>query len=85
MQAGRSAFFVSVQKRICFSAFKRQRSWIASFLPQGGPLWGLGWSKENHPRFAAVFSFAKPCAKRQSKRPEAYKIGKTHPDGIIHS
>ena len=20
-----------------------------------------GWLKENHPRFAAVFSFAKPC------------------------
>ena len=26
------------------------------------PLSGAGWLKENHPRFAAVFSFAKPCA-----------------------
>ena len=29
IQVGRSAFFVFVLKRICFSAFKRQRSWIA--------------------------------------------------------
>lgn len=43
MQAGRSAFFVSVQKRFCFSAFKRQRSWIACLLPQGCPE-GLGWT-----------------------------------------
>jgi hypothetical protein len=28
---------------------------------QGGPFQGLGWLKENYPRFAAVFSFAKPC------------------------
>ena len=34
-------------------------------------------------RYAPVFFPARPCAKRQSKRPEAYKIGKTHPDGII--
>ena len=26
------------------------------------PLSGASWLKENHPRFAAVFSFAKPCA-----------------------
>ena len=83
MQAGRSAFFVSVQKRFCFSAFKRQRSWIACLLPQGCPE-GLGWTGKNHPRYAPVFFPARPCAKRQSKRPEAYKIGKTHPDGIIH-
>ena len=73
MQAERSAFFVSVQKRICFSAFKRQRSWIACLLPQGCPE-GLGWSGKNHPRYAPVFFPARPCAKRQSKRPEAYKI-----------
>ncbi len=84
MQAGRSAFFVSVQKRFCFSAFKRQRSWIACLLPQGCPE-GLGWTGKNHPRYAPVFFPARLCAKRQSKRPEAYKIGKTHPDGIIHS
>jgi len=30
-------------------------------IAQGGPFQGLGWLKENHPRFAAVFSFAKPC------------------------
>ncbi|EFK60539.1 hypothetical protein HMPREF9008_04610 [Parabacteroides sp. 20_3] len=69
-----------------FSAFKRQRSWIASFLPQGGPPWGLGWLKENHPRFAAVFSFAKPCAKRQSKGRRPIKSGKHIPMGLfIHS
>ena len=70
MQAGRSAFFVSVQKRFCFSAFKRQRSWIACLLPQGCPE-GLGWTGKNHPRYAPVFFPARPCAKRQSKRPEA--------------
>ena len=75
MQAGRSAFFVSVQKRFCFSAFKRQRSWIACLLPQGCPE-GLGWTGKNHPRYAPVFFPARPCAKRQFKRPEAYKIGK---------
>ena len=37
MQAGRSAFFVSVQKRFCFSAFKRQRSWIACLAQKGNP------------------------------------------------
>ena len=66
-----------------FSAFKRQKSWIASFLPQGGPLWGLGWLKENHPRFAAVFSFAKPCAKRQSKGRRPIKSGKHIPMGLF--
>lgn len=66
-----------------FSAFNRQRSWIASFLPQGGPLWGLGWSKENHPRYAAVFSFAKPCAKRQSKGRRPIKSGKHIPMGLF--
>ena len=30
-------------------------------IAQGGPLQGLGWLKENHPRSAPVFSFAKPC------------------------
>ena len=79
MQAGRSAFFVSVQKRFCFSAFKRQRSWIACLLPQGCPQ-GLGWTGKNHPRYAPVFFPARPCAKRQSKRPEAYKIGKNQKD-----
>jgi len=78
------ASFLYVQDT--FSAFKRQRSWIASFLPQGGPPWGLGWLKENHPRFAAVFSFAKPCAKRQSKGRRPIKSGKHIPMGLfIHS
>ncbi len=31
MQAEGLHFFVSVQKRICFSAFKRQRSWLPAF------------------------------------------------------
>ena len=79
MQAGRSAFFVSVQKRFCFSAFKRQRSWIACLLPQGCPE-GLGWTGKNHPRYAPVFFPARPCAKRQSKRPEAYTCNSDIPD-----
>ena len=75
--------FIFYMCKIRFSDFKRQRSWIASFLPQGGPLWGLGWSKENHPRFAAVFSFAKPCAKRQSKGRRPIKSGKHIPMGLF--
>ena len=84
MQAGRSAFFVSVQKRFCFSAFKRQRSWIACLLPQGCPE-GLGWTGKNHPRCAPVFFSAKPCHKKRPIQGDgACKIGKNHPDGIIH-
>ena len=45
MQAGRSAFFCIRTERICFSAFKRQRSWIACLLPQGCPE-GLGWQEK---------------------------------------
>ena len=55
MQAERSAFFVSVQKRICFAAFKRQRSWIACLLPQGCPQ-GLGWTGKNHLATLRYFS-----------------------------
>ena len=46
MQAGRSAFFCIRTERICFSAFKRQRSWIACLLPQGCPE-GLGWTEKS--------------------------------------
>ncbi len=82
MQVGRSAFFVFVLKRICFSAFKRQRSWIACLLPQGCPE-GLGWTGKNHPRFAPVFFPAKPCAKRQSKGRRPIKSGKHIPMGLF--
>ena len=47
------------------------------------PLSGAGWLKENHPRFAAVFSFAKPCAKRQSKGRRPIKSGKQIPIGLF--
>ena len=47
------------------------------------PLSGAGWLKENHPRFAAVFSFAKPCAKRQSKGRRPIKSGKHIPIGLF--
>ena len=47
------------------------------------PLSGAGWLKENHPRFAAVFSFAKPCAKRQSKGRRPIKSGKHIPMGLF--
>lgn len=40
VQTGVCASFLYMYK-IRFSAFKRQRSWIASFLPQGGPFQGL--------------------------------------------
>ncbi|MCS3157329.1 hypothetical protein NXY07_10055 [Phocaeicola dorei] len=38
------------------------------------PFQGLGWLKENHPRFAPVFSFAKPCRNpRQTGRKDTKK------------
>ena len=83
MQVGRSAFFVFVLKRICFSAFKRQRSWIASLFAARRPLSGAWLGKENHPRSAPVFSFPKPCAKRQSKGREPIKSGKHIPMGLF--
>ena len=46
----RSAFsFLAVKIAVCRTDCARR------------PLKGLGWQKENHPRFAPVFSFAKPC------------------------
>ena len=46
---------------------------------------GLGWREKNHPRYAPVFFSAKPChKKRPIQGTEACKIGKKHPDGIIH-
>ncbi|WP_229074343.1 hypothetical protein [Bacteroides eggerthii] len=82
------AFFVSGQFRNNCHSF--------NFLPANialcrvdcarRPLSGAGWLKENHPRFAAVFSFAKPCAKRQSKGRRPIKSGKHIPMGLfIHS
>ena len=44
-----------------------------------------GWQEKNHPRFAPVFFSAKPCHKKQPiQGTDACKIGKKHPDGIIH-
>ena len=84
MQAGRSAFFCIRTEKNLFFRFYAAKVLDCQPLPQGCPQ-GLGWTGKNHPRCAPVFFPARPCAKRQSKRPEAYKIGKTHPDGIIHS
>ena len=47
------------------------------------PLSGAGWLKENHPRFAAVFSFAKPCTIKAkgcpaSKKPKNRLHGADH-------
>lgn len=67
----------------CFSVFTRQRSWIAFFVQGGPPLGRL--AGKNHPRFAPVFFSAKPCHKKQPiQGTDACKIGKKHPDGIIH-
>ena len=81
MQAEKSAFF------ICQTSVMPLLGGKGTGLPRIRVKAALraGRLKENHPRCAPVFFPARPCAKRQSKRPEAYKIGKTHPDGIIHS
>ena len=47
------------------------------------PLSGAGWLKENHPRFAPVFSFAKPCTIKAkgcpaSKKPKYWLHGAGH-------
>ena len=44
---------------------------------------GAGWLKENHPRFAPVFSFAKPCTIKAkgcpaSKKPKYWLHGAGH-------
>lgn len=82
MQAGRSAFFVSVQKRFCFSAFKRQRSWIACLLPQGCPE-GLGWTGKNHPRYAPVFFLPGLAQKGNPRGRRPIKSGKHIPMGLF--
>ena len=46
---------------------------------------GPGWQEKNHPRCAPVFFSAKPCHKKRPIQGDgACKIGKNHPDGIIH-
>ena len=37
------------------------------------PLSGAGWLKENHPRFAPVFSFAEPCTIKAKDCPASKK------------
>lgn len=54
------------------------------FCARRSALRAVGW-KKNHPRFAPVFFSAKPCHKKQPiQGTDACKIGKKHPDGIIH-
>ena len=54
---------------------------LPHYLPQGGP---TGWLvKENHPHCVPVFSFTKPCAKRQSKGQGPIKSGKHIPMGLF--
>ena len=83
MQAEGLHFFVSVQKRVCFSAFKRQRSWIACLLPQGC-LKGLA-GQEKIILAALRYFFLPGLAQKGNQEAGGYKIGKTYPDGIIHS
>jgi hypothetical protein len=67
----------------CFSVFTRQRSWIAFFVQGGPPLGRLAGKKSSSLR-SGIFS-AKPCHKKQPiQGTDACKIGKKHPDGIIH-
>lgn len=75
----RSAFFIYT--RNCFAVFKRQRYripliWIKAALRAGR-------LKENHPRYAPVFSFAEPCSKREIQENGAYKTGKTSSRGPL--
>ena len=75
----RSAFFIYA--RNCFAVFKRQRYripliWIKAALRAGR-------LKENHPRYAPVFSFAEPCSKREIQENGAYKTGKTSSRGPL--
>ena len=55
---------------------------LPRFCRKAAPF-GAWLVKENHPRFAAVFSFAKPCAKRQSKGRRPIKSGKHIPMGLF--
>lgn len=82
MQAGRSAFFVSVQKRFCFSAFKRQRSWIACLLPQGCPE-GLGWTGKIILATLRYFFLPGLAQKGNSRGRRPIKSGKHIPMGLF--
>ena len=79
MQAERSAFF------ICQTSVMPLLGGKGTGLPRIRVKAALraGRLKENHPRYAPVFSFAKPCRKRAIRETKACKIGKTDPEGII--
>ena len=82
MQAGWSAFFLF--DKIRFTAFKRQRSWIASFLRKEAPE-GAGLAERKSSSLRSGIFFRQSLRKKAIQGAEAYKIGKTYPDGIIHS
>ena len=62
MQAEKSAFFIyqtSVMPLLGGKGTGLPRIRVKAAL-RAGTFQGLSWLKENHPRFAPVFSFAKP-------------------------
>lgn len=83
MQAGRSAFLYPYRKDSVFPLLSGKGLGLPAFCRKAA-LKGLAGQEKSSSLRSGIFP-ARPCAKRQSKRPEAYKIGKTHPDGIIHS
>lgn len=70
-------------QQISFSAFKRQRSWIASLFAARRP-YGLVDKRKSSSLCSGIF-FRQALRKKAIQGPGAYKIGKTYPDGIIHS
>ena len=85
MQAGRSAFFcVRTEKNLFFPLLSGKGLELPAFCRKAA-LKGLAGQEKIILATLRYFFLPGLAQKRQSKRPEAYKIGKTHPDGIIHS
>ena len=63
--------------KIRFSAFKRQKSWIASFFAARRPPLGAWLAKRKSSSLRCGIFFCQALRKKAIQGPEAYKIGKT--------
>ena len=84
--AGRKVCISCVRtEKNLFSALSGKGLGLPHYLLQGGPFQGLGWGKKII--LAPLRYFLSPSLAQKGnprgRRPS--KIGKTHPDGIIHS
>lgn len=81
MQAGRSAFFVSVQKRICFPLLSGKGLGLPAFCRKAA-LKGLAGQKISSSLRSGIFP-ARPCAKGNPRGRRPIKSGKHIPMGLF--